>query len=65
MTKNDREKAFREAEASLRLEGLHPSGSEPYDTIKARIISGEMNSAEGKAVISAYHIEQNKNRNAT
>lgn len=33
---------FRKAEASLRLEGMDPSGTPLYESVKARILSGEL-----------------------
>lgn len=46
---------FRKAEASLRLEGMDPSGSALYESVKARIISGELTYEQGRAEILAYH----------
>ncbi|WGK60128.1 antitoxin VbhA family protein [Pantoea sp. SS70] len=46
---------FRKAEASLRLEGMDPSGTPIYESVKARIISGELSYDEGRAEILAYH----------
>ncbi|MCX8567026.1 MAG: hypothetical protein ON057_001753 [Glomeribacter sp. 1016415] len=47
--------AFRQAEASLRVEGLDLSGRDYYEAIKARMITGEITAAEGKAEIVQYH----------
>ena len=46
---------FRKAEASLRLEGMDPSGTPLYESVKARILSGEITYDEGRAEILAYH----------
>lgn len=46
---------FRKAEASLRLEGKDPSGTPLYESIKARIISGELTYGQGRAEILAYY----------
>ena len=46
---------FRKAEASLRLEGMDPSGTPLYESVKARIIAGEMTYDEGKAEIRAHY----------
>lgn len=46
---------FRKAEASLRLEGMDPSGTPLYESVKARIISGELSYDEGRAEILAHH----------
>lgn len=48
-------KGFRKAEASLRLEGKDPSGTPLYESIKARIISGELTYEQGRAEILAYY----------
>lgn len=46
---------FRKAEASLRLEGKDPSGTPLYESIKARIISGELTYEQGRAEILVYY----------
>ena len=46
---------FRKAEASLRLEGMDPSGTPLYESVKAHILSGEITYDEGRAEILAYH----------
>jgi len=46
---------FRKAEASLRLEGMDPSGTQLYESIKARIISGELTYEQGRSEILAYY----------
>lgn len=46
---------FRKAEASLRLEGMDPSGTLLYESVKARILSGELTYDEGRAEILAHH----------
>ena len=45
---------FRKAEASLRLEGMDPSGTPLYESVKARLLSGEI-TYEGRAEILAHH----------
>ncbi|HGM5965565.1 TPA: integrase arm-type DNA-binding domain-containing protein [Serratia marcescens] len=45
----------RKAEASLRLEGMDPSGTPLYESIKARIISGELTYEQGHSEILAYY----------
>ncbi|MBT0727608.1 antitoxin VbhA family protein [Rosenbergiella australiborealis] len=59
MSKNSlsqiRMRGFRKAEASLRLEGMDPSGKPRYESIKARIISGEITYEQGRAEIFEYH----------
>ena len=46
---------FSKAEASLRLEGMDPSGTPLYESIKARIISGELTYKQGRSEILAYY----------
>jgi len=46
---------FRKAEASLRLERMDPSGTPLYESIKARIISGELTYEQGRSEILAYY----------
>ena len=46
---------FRKAEASLRLEGMDPSGTPVYESIKARIISGDLTYEQGRSEILAYY----------
>lgn len=46
---------FRKAEASLRLEGIDPSGTPLYESVKARILSGEITYDEGRAEVLAHH----------
>ncbi|PZD58028.1 addiction module antidote protein, HigA family [Pantoea ananatis] len=50
-----RTEGFRKAEASLRLEGMDPSGTPLYESIKARIISGDLTYEQGRAEILAYY----------
>ena len=54
-TRQLRAEGFRKAEASLRLEGMDPSGTPRYELVKARIISGDITYDEGRAEILAYH----------
>lgn len=42
MSEEQRRRGFMKAEASLRLEGIDPSGIPRYESIKARVISGEI-----------------------
>lgn len=46
---------FRKAEASLRLEGMDPSGTPFYESVKARILSGDITFDEGRAEIRAHY----------
>lgn len=46
---------FRKAEASLRLEGMDPSGTPLYEAVKARILSGVITFDEGRAEIRAHY----------
>ena len=49
---------FRKAEASLRVEGMDPSGMPLYESVKARLLSGDITYDEGRAEILAYHQKQ-------
>ncbi|MBA0205823.1 antitoxin VbhA family protein [Pectobacterium aroidearum] len=53
---------FRKAEASLRLEGMDPSGTSLYESVKARILSGELTFDEGRAEVRA-HYQKRENSN--
>lgn len=46
---------FRKVGASLRLEGMGPSGKPLYESVKARIISGELTYEQGRSEILAYY----------
>ena len=50
-----RNEGFRKAETSLRLEGMDPSGTPLYESVKARIISGELTYEQGRSEIFAYY----------
>ena len=50
-----RHEGFRKAEASLRLEGMDPSGTPLYESVKARIISGELTYEQGRSEIFTYY----------
>ncbi len=52
--------SFRKAEASLRLEGLDPVGTSPYESVKTRILSGEMTFDEGRAEIKSHYRKRSK-----
>jgi addiction module HigA family antidote len=56
---------FRKAEASLRLEGLDPSGTPLYESIKARIISGNLTYEQGRSEIFAYYTKADTVRPVT
>ncbi len=53
---------FRKPEASLRLEGMDPSGTPVYDSVKTRILSGDITFDEGRPVIRA-HSQKRANSN--
>ena len=40
---------------TLRLEGMDPSGTPLYESVKARIISGELTYKQGRSEILAYY----------
>jgi hypothetical protein len=47
------ERGFADGEASQRLEGIEPG--EPYWTVKARILAGEITFEQGLEEIAAHH----------
>ncbi|MCV5191375.1 antitoxin VbhA family protein, partial [Escherichia coli] len=49
-----RTEGFRKAEASLRLEGMDPAGTQLYENIKERVISGDITYEQGRADILAH-----------
>ena len=56
LSAEEREKleyGFAEGEASQRLEGIEPG--EPYWSVKARILAGEISIEQGQEEIAAYH----------
>ena len=65
-----RARGFEKAEASLRLEGMDPSGPHPppppplYEGIKQRIIAGEITYEQGRAEIFEYHAQRAKQHQA-
>ncbi|WIL44563.1 antitoxin VbhA family protein (plasmid) [Pantoea agglomerans] len=46
---------FRKAEASLRLEGIDPSGTSLYESVKARLLSGDITFDEARAEIMDHY----------
>lgn len=50
-----RTEGFRKAEASLKLEGMDPAGTPLYESIKKRIIDGEITYEQGRAEILAHY----------
>jgi len=46
---------FRKAEASLRLEGMDPSGTPLYESVKARLLSDDLTFDEARAEIMAHY----------
>jgi len=55
LTADELQDAYREAEASLRLEGLDPSGDPVYEAVKARVIAGKLSLDEAAAEIDRQH----------
>ena len=50
-----RAEGFRKAEASLKLEGMDPCGTPLYESIKARIVSGDLTYEQGRLEIMAHY----------
>lgn len=59
-----REEAFRDAEASLLLEGLDPTTDPGYCDLKARFIAGTITFEEAKAAIKVQYRESTVTRDA-
>lgn len=55
MTRTELVEAFRQAEASLSLEGLDPTESEQYNALKARVIAGELSFDEARVIFTEWH----------
>ncbi len=53
-TRQLRAEGFRKAEASLRLEGMDPSGTPRYESVKARILSGVSLDIENYCTVSLF-----------
>jgi hypothetical protein len=51
----DRKEGFEQAEATLRIEGLDPSGDPHYESIKARVIAGTLTTDEAVLLIDQHH----------
>ena len=62
MSEKQRREGFRKAEASLRLEGLDPSGTPHYEIVKARIISGEISYEQGRKEIFDYYVQKARSK---
>lgn len=50
-----RAEGFCKAEASLKLEGMDPCGTPLYESIKARIVSGDLTYEQGRLEIMAHY----------
>jgi len=61
---NSLEQAFRDAEASLLLEGLDPTKDSRYLTLKAQVIAGTLTFEEAKSAFKAQFRESMPTRAA-
>ncbi|EBM5962837.1 hypothetical protein D2B43_17885 [Salmonella enterica] len=59
-----RERGFKKAEASLKLEGMDPSGTPLYESVKKRIIAGEASYEQGRAEILEHYLRRAKQNQA-
>ena len=57
LTADELREAYRESEASLRLEGLDPSGDPYYASVKARVIAGKLSLDAAAAEIDRHHYQ--------
>lgn len=55
---------FRKAEASLKLEGMDPTGTPLYENIKKRLINGEISFNQGREEILAHYTSRAKLKRA-
>lgn len=59
-----RARGFRKAEASLKLEGMDPTGTPLYEGIKKRLINGEISYQQGREEILAHYTSRAKLKRA-
>ncbi|EEW4238926.1 TPA: antitoxin VbhA family protein [Escherichia coli] len=55
-----RARGFKKAEASLKLEGMDPSGTPLYEDVKKRIIAGDVSYEQGRAEIFEHYARRAK-----
>lgn len=58
LTREQREKAFADAEASLKLEGLETS--ELYSKLKEKVLDGDLSTTDALAVLKEHYSPKNK-----
>jgi Tfp pilus assembly protein PilX len=63
LTREESEAAFREAEASVFLEGYDLSKDAFFQSVKAKVLSGELTDDEACEVIQKHHTEKAKLQN--
>ena len=59
-----RSRGFRKAEASLKLEGMDPSGTPLYEGLKKRLIAGDITFEQGCEEILAHYTSRAKLKRA-
>lgn len=59
-----RARGFKNAEATLKLEGMDPSGTPLYEDIKKRIIAREISYEQGKTEIFEHYVQRAKQNQA-
>lgn len=65
MSENEiRARGFKKAEASLKLEGMDPSGTPLYESIKKRVVAGEISYEQGRTEIFSYYANRAKQSQA-
>jgi hypothetical protein len=62
VTRNDLEKAFAEAEASLRLEGFDLAGDDYYQTLRHRVLNGELSVGDARREVIEHCIKGDVSR---
>ncbi len=64
LTREESEEAFRQAEASVFLEGYDLRKDEFFQGLKARVNSGEISAKEAGDIIQKHHMEKAKHLNS-
>ncbi|MEN5023202.1 antitoxin VbhA family protein [Pantoea agglomerans] len=57
-------RGFKKAEASLKLEGMDPSGTPLYESVKKRLLAGEITFEQGREEIVAHYTSRTKLKQA-
>lgn len=61
MVTNSLENAFKEAEASLRLEGMDVAGDVHYQSLKTRVLNGELTFDDARRQLREHYTKGKEN----